>query len=386
VTPEARLLVVLARGRASDSDGKRACALADEGVDWPRVLRLARAHEVVPLVHANVERFGISGVPAGVRDALEAGRRVVAARNALLRREQAQLLRVLTAAGLPAISMKGVTLAETLYGDPGLRDCSDIDVLVPRTAARDALRVLRESGYRSEFDEPFFETFLLRGHIECTLTRRTHDFEYVVDLHWGIGWNARPDRRAAEALWADSLAITREGVDSRAMTPEWELLTLVVHAARHRWEPIKWLIDIHDYCDSQRVDWAAFRDLSTRFDWHPAVEQTFAACAALLGTPTPAGVRATALAAHMPLVDRASPRPTPEALLPLPVIGRLSEKFRYVVKQLLVPTLAERRVIRLPPELQLFYYPMRPVRLGGKWGWRLLRRGARRFAAHRASS
>jgi hypothetical protein len=386
MTREQRLFLLLARAHLDEAERNEARALAAGSVDWARTLRLAQAQEVVPLVHANLQRLGFLDAPPEVREALEAGRRAVAARNALLAREQVHVLRVLSAAGLAAIPMKGVSLAQALYGDPGLRDCSDIDVLVGRDRAREALRILRGLGYESEFSERFFEALLLRGHIEYTLRRRAHGFEYVLDLHWGIGWSARADRRAAAALWAESRRVTRDDVEMHVMTPEWELLALIVHAARHGWQPIKWLVDVHDYCASRPVDWQTLCGLADRFDWRPAVEQTFGACRVLLGTPTPPGVRRVAPAGWVPVLDGGSATVAPDALLPLRVIRRSSEKARYLLKQVLAPTLAERRLVRLPSSLGLLYYPMRPVRLGGKWGWRLLRTGARRFRPHRVSS
>ena len=43
--------------------------------------------------------------------------------------------------------LKGVALAESLYGDPRLRMCSDLDVLVPRHMVREAFRLLLADGY-----------------------------------------------------------------------------------------------------------------------------------------------------------------------------------------------------------------------------------------------
>lgn len=372
MTREERLVLLLARGRLTESEQARARSLLSSVPDWTRCLRLARRHEVVPLVHRNLERLGFSGVLCEAREALEAGRRAVAARNALFARELAHAMRILADAGVPAIPMKGVLLADTLYGDPSLRDCSDMDVLVPRDRAREALRLLRAQGYASEFSEHFFEALLLRGHIEYTLTRREREFEYVIDLHWGIGWSAPDDRRAAAALWAESRHVTRLGVRMQAMSPEWELLTLAVHAARHGWRPLKWLVDVHDYCQSRPVNWRNLREAAEQFGWLSALEQTFGACRMLLGTPTPPGLAPVRPTRWASVLERQGRREAPEALLPLRVISSHLARVRYLLRQLFVPTLAERRLVRLPSGLGLFYYPIRPVRLGGKWGWQLL--------------
>ena len=377
LSPGDVLLRLLARGTLCDAERARVRALVGPDVDWDWLLGEANAQGVLPLVGWNLERLGFARVPPAVLARLRAGRRSTAAFNALLAREFARLLQLLGEARIPAIPLKGVALAETLYDDPTLRVCADMDVLVPRDRAREALRLLRADGYASEFAERFFETLLLRRNIEYTLTRRQHGFEYVLDLHWGIGWSASDDRRAAEALWADSRPVSRWGVRTHAMSPEWELLTLAVHAARHGWRPLKWLVDVHDYCASRSLDARKLRDTAERFGWLPALEQTLGACRMLFDTVPPPGVVPVPPERWDPRLAEQVGVASPEALLPLRLIARPSAKARYLVRLLLVPTLAERRLVRLPSSLGLLYYPLRPMRLAGKWGWRAFGRSAR---------
>ncbi|HSF02258.1 MAG TPA: nucleotidyltransferase family protein, partial [Solirubrobacterales bacterium] len=374
---EHTLLLRLACGTAADGDHCGARGLTTPGLDWARLLGVARAHEVTPLVGRNLERLGFAGVPPAIRAELQADRRSTAAHNALLVRELVRVLRLLDGARIPTIPIKGVALAETLYGDPTLRVCSDIDVLVPRARAREALRLLRADGYAAEFNERFFETLLLRRHIEYTLTRRTRGVQYVLDLHWGISWCAWDDRRAADALWAESRPVSRWGVQTHAMTPEWELLTLAVHAARHGWRPLKWLVDVHDYCASRPLHGQKLRDTAERFGWLLALQQTLGACRMLFDTVPPSGVAPVMPERWDPGLAEQVGAASPEALLPLRLIGLPSAKVRYLVQLLLVPTLAERRLVRLPSSLGLLYYPLRPMRLASKWGWRAFGRRAR---------
>ena len=58
----------------------------------------------------------------------------------------------------------------------------------------------------------------------------------------------------------------------------------------------------------------------------------------------------------------------------------------YLARVLLVPTLAERRLIRLPAALRALYYPLRPLRLGGRWGREVMRGIGRRFPRRLTSS
>ena len=54
------------------------------------------------------------------------------ARSRIYRRIARDVLSVLTSAGIPVIVLKGTALSGTVYPDPVLRHCHDIDLLVTR--------------------------------------------------------------------------------------------------------------------------------------------------------------------------------------------------------------------------------------------------------------
>ena len=85
MTREERLLLLLAQSERSEAERKTVSALLSAGVDWAELLRLARLHEIAPLVHRSVERLAPADVPTAVREALAAERRSMAARNGLSR-------------------------------------------------------------------------------------------------------------------------------------------------------------------------------------------------------------------------------------------------------------------------------------------------------------
>ncbi len=101
---------------------------------------------------------------------------------------------------------------------------------------------------------------------------------------------------------------------------------------------------------------------------------TLSACHALLGTLIPANLSLGALPPWLKLFPF-DPSPADvwkDALFPTRFFRRRSEKMRYVARVLFLPTLSERRFLRLPLLLAFLYYPMRPLRLGCKWSWWLL--------------
>jgi hypothetical protein len=390
VTDADRLLRILARGGVPADLEDRARGLIGT-VSWSRLLDRAEAHGVVPLAGRSLAALGWPDVPPPVRAAFEAARRINAARNALVARALVRVLEGLGRAGVPVIPLKGVALSESLYGDAALRVSADLDVLVPRDCVARAWAVLGELGYVMAGHEERVEGtelgLLLESNIEYAFAS-PEAAGCPVELHWGIAWRWPHSARALADLWADARPRPFRGAPAHALGPEWELLYLAVHAARHRWEFLKWMADIHEVCRRGGLDWEKVHDKADRFGLADVLEISLQASAALFGTPLPSRPPARALPGWLDLFP-ATPDPLDlwqGALYPARLFARPSERLGYLARVLLVPTLAERRLIRLPRRLRALYYPLRPLRLGARWGLDVMRGIGRRFPGRLTSS
>jgi Uncharacterised nucleotidyltransferase len=145
---EQRCLLLLTRGDLTAPEQARARGLLAKALPWATVSRAADEHGVLPLVVRNLRRLGWPHVPDATRKELEAAERLNAVRNRLLARGLGTILEQFGRAGIPVIPLKGVALAEALYGDVSLRVCSDVDVLVPRHAVGHAIELLHADGFR----------------------------------------------------------------------------------------------------------------------------------------------------------------------------------------------------------------------------------------------
>ena len=390
MTDADRLLRILAGGGLSADLDNRARGLTGT-VSWPRLFDRAEAHGVVPLAARSLAALGWPDVPSPVRAAFEAARRINAARNALVARALGRVLEGLGRVGVPVIPLKGVALSESLYGDAALRVSADLDVLVPRECVARAWTVLDELGYVMAGHEERVEAselgLLLESNIEYAFAS-PEAAGCPVELHWDIAWRWPHGPAAIADLWADARPRPFRGAPALALGPEWELLYLAVHAARHRWESLKWLVDIHEICRRGGLDWAKVRAKADRFGLTDALEISLRASAVLFDTPIPSSGPARALPGWLALFP-ATPDPLDiwrGALYPARLFARPSEKLRYLARVLLVPTLAERRLIRLPARLRALYYPLRPLRLGGRWGLDVVRGIGRRLSGRLTSS
>src|SRR5437773_1182110 len=156
------LCLLLARGTLPPDLRVQASNLLANPLRWDRLLDRAKEHQVFPLVYRNLRELGFSGVPEPIRAELAAAFRANALRNTFLARELARVLRRLGDVGIPVIPLKGVTLAESLFGDSAFRVCADLDILVPANVITRAIDVVAASGYVHDAQEPFFADLALR--------------------------------------------------------------------------------------------------------------------------------------------------------------------------------------------------------------------------------
>ena len=381
---EQRCLLLLARGELTAEQQAQARGFLGQPLAWHDIARSADDHGVFPTVARNLRRLGWPHVPEAVRNELEAAERLNAVRNRLLARGLVRILGRCAHAGIPVIPLKGVALAESLYGDVSLRVCSDVDVLVPGHAVGHAIELLHADGFRgadryharaTEID------LLLRSNMEYCLVSPPASFQYVVELHWDIAWRWRADSEMVDHLWADARPGTVLGADAWALSPEWELLYLAFHAARHRWSVLKWLVDVHEICVRGGLDWTGVQDRARRFGLERALHLTLGACRTLLDTPLPPG-HARHAPPRRPRVLRAAPVTIggwQEALSAVWLFSRPVDKLRYLGRLLLRPTLAEWSLVRLPSRLRFLYYGLRPLRLGLTSGRAMVRAGLGRL-------
>ncbi len=117
LTREDRLCLLLCRGQLTLDEQARAREFLTAPLQWPLLLERAYTHDVYPLVYRNLRQLDFSAVPQMVQTELKRAYLVNALRNQLLAEDLARLLDLLSDSDIPVIPLKGVALAESLYGD-----------------------------------------------------------------------------------------------------------------------------------------------------------------------------------------------------------------------------------------------------------------------------
>jgi hypothetical protein len=178
-------LILLSAGTAArrEAMGTRLEQLGD-AVDWQQLAALLYNSRLLPTLGPRiVELTGDRATDRfrrAVTGALESGRR----QGALLQLLGERVMDALAEAGIRSTALKGPKLSEALYGDPGRRISSDIDLLVHPDQLCEAVGVVCELGYRAPVDAvgdsglPLLHFVLVHERGELP----------PIELHWRIHW------------------------------------------------------------------------------------------------------------------------------------------------------------------------------------------------------
>ena len=118
--------------------------------DWDYFESLANEHGVVALVFHNLEKLGfLPQVPEKIAATLNNGLMLSLSRNAFHTSVISEVLKILNEENIKTVLLKGLALELLVYGNSGLRQMTDIDILLDRSNHKKARKILMENGYVS---------------------------------------------------------------------------------------------------------------------------------------------------------------------------------------------------------------------------------------------
>ncbi len=152
--------------------------------DWSRLAEVLRMRRLLATLGPRI--VDLAGESAGdeLRTAVEQSIGTGRKQATFLQLVSSRVTAMLADAGIRCAPLKGPTLAEAVYGDPGRRFSSDIDLLVAPEDLRAAVEVVRTLSYGAPPDY-VGEDGLPRLHFALGHERGELP---SVELHWRIHW------------------------------------------------------------------------------------------------------------------------------------------------------------------------------------------------------
>ena len=382
-TPLDGLLAALRLSLPLGGDARADAALLGQVADVDGIAALAARHRVRGLLVRGASRRQEDGA-GGPLAALAASCLRNAAPSLTFQRASLQLSSLrrlalnLRERETPFLVLKGLPLAQRLYGDPFVREAGDIDLLVaPESFAKSREAVLA-TGFWPEmsFDEtPARVRWAQRVRKEETFVRN----DIRLELHRRVLGNPHyfdapfakfHERRAWVAIGGERYP---------TLPPDEELVYLMCHGAGHGWMQLKWLCDValclkgSDEAELARIA-ARCRQAGIGAVWNSAL----AACRAL-GVESSAGTadgrRGEAVARMLPEVWRSGR--WPPLWRKVALRAALKPNLRFAAHELarLMVVPEDWRRVNLPDRLFFLYFFLRPWfhavdALAGRWGRR----------------
>jgi len=249
--PEVQLLLACARTTINTETAERIKSLLNGPIHWTYLLEKAHKHFVMPLLYRSLESTAPELVPDEVLESLRGSFRRNALNNLFRTREMLLVLQILESKGIPALPFKGPVLAASIYGDLGLRQFGDLDILVQRSHLTKVKELLFSRGYRFAIPASWMEQ-------KFPILSRRKDFIFIsqdqqtlIELHWRLSGKHFPIPFDMRRLWEQLEPIPLAGSRVRSLPSDELLLYLCVHGSRHSWERLAWICDISEMLRSR---------------------------------------------------------------------------------------------------------------------------------------
>lgn len=240
---EMDLLLACCRWLAGGMDDDGFLERVEAPFDENTFFNLCTEHRLVMVVHkVLIRRFGIR-FSANFINRFERQSLQIAHSELKLGASMLEIHRVFSAAKIRHLFLKGPVLNRILFGEEMLRYSRDLDVLIEPQNLIEADAHLREAG--------FHPTEFSGKSVLPSPVRRIHrkDITYLkngiaLELHWKTD-HVETIVKPALFDWRNQISYCRFQNESLPILPDLHYcLYLCLHAARHDWSRLRWLLDI----------------------------------------------------------------------------------------------------------------------------------------------
>jgi hypothetical protein len=210
---------------------------------------------LLPLVY---ERLRDQGFDDPLMARLKGVHRKSWSQGQLLFRRTAPVLAALEAAGVQTMLIKGAPMALTLYPSVAARPSMDLDIVVRRDKAEQALQIMHDLGWHTGtriYPHEMPDAHAIDLHADDPDARKGAE----IDLHWHI-LRETPATAADDWFWNAASPLDFCGVRTLQPSPAGHLLHTVIHGVRSNLEPpLRWIPDsiIIMRAAGETLDWDA---------------------------------------------------------------------------------------------------------------------------------
>lgn len=224
------LILLLCRDELTAEEKIKAEDIAAAVTDWELFSDLALKNGVAALVWYNISGCGARQfVPDSVRHFLEGALKRTIVRVEYISAKAGEISKILEEEGIKAVMLKGLALEHTVYGNKGLRQMSDADILVSPAQCIKAWNILKKNGFTSNPMKSLFHKVIMI-HIGNHLPE-LHKGGISVDIHHRLFYSAGTGLIADAIDKAELIDIS--GNRCYILPPRIAFLAMINHLLKH---------------------------------------------------------------------------------------------------------------------------------------------------------
>jgi hypothetical protein len=228
----------------------RLSELLQPSIDWPALVARAEQHSVLVLI-AEWLKNQQPEAPDEIRETLLEWQRRQTVFALGLTAEMFHLLEQFAGLDIATLVTKGPALSVRCYGDPGIRQYGDIDLIVRDADMQRVTEAMIARGYAPKVPLSAIKASKFPG--EYAFRKPATDL--LVEFHTERTFRYHPRRLSIERLFARCSFVMIDGRAVPALSIEDELVLICIHGAKHFWERLMWIADVAALISRNAVDW-----------------------------------------------------------------------------------------------------------------------------------
>jgi hypothetical protein len=223
--------------------------------DWRALLARAEQHGVLGLLAERVKQLN-SSTPPEIRETLREWERRQTVFALSLTAEMFRLLEHFAGLSIELLVIKGPPLSVRCYGEPGMRQYGDLDLIVHDKDMQKTTEAMIALGYAPTVPLSAIQASKIPGEYAF----HKPGTQLLVEFHTERTFRYYPRPLPIDKVFERRAQVTVDGRDIPVLSTEDELVLICVHGAKHFWERLMWISDVGALVSKKNaVDWDCVR-------------------------------------------------------------------------------------------------------------------------------
>ena len=289
---EDKIILAGVKIHPTDAELEQLNALIPQIGNWDSVVKNSIDRGIAPLLYQKLPLLSNKcEIPQTIQSKLQQAYYKTFSRSALLYEHFRKVAEAFALQGIPVIALKGIYLSESLYQDIGLRQMSDIDLLVKPTDASACFEILLGLGFKQENDiESDFEKKLEVVHYTPMVLNGV-----TIEIHIKLHQNNERYCLPVADLWSNAIPVVINNSSVYSLNRNDLLIYLCIHLDRHfhqghvQFTCFNDITNLLDQLDD-KFDWVGFRTTCRQYNCEKIVFKWFVLVNKYMNAPLPAEI------------------------------------------------------------------------------------------------